>query len=165
MWCLLNNLAIYLAVGIGLPATNMVGFDVEPRWGSLFFTHSNPVCASRHWALEWNCVAVHSRPDDVNESLYCPNQAIQSSGFYANGVKLRSPASRSARWVADHPHHRTPTGFHNESTFHHSNTPLLHHSLRPLPLGGFARDSSSPPPLRPGYGDLGSYPCFIKVKA
>ena len=24
-----------------------------------------------------------------------------SSGFYANGVKLQSPASRSARWVAD----------------------------------------------------------------
>ena len=30
----------------------------------------------------------------------------------ANGVELQSPVSRSPRWVTDHPHHRTPTGFH-----------------------------------------------------
>ena len=34
------------------------------------------------------------------------------TGFYANGVKLQSPVSRSARWVPDHPYDRTPTGFH-----------------------------------------------------
>ena len=34
------------------------------------------------------------------------------SVFYAKGVKLQSPASSSARWVIDHLHDRTPTGFH-----------------------------------------------------
>ena len=34
------------------------------------------------------------------------------TGCYANGVKLQSPASRSTRWVTDHPYDRTPTGFH-----------------------------------------------------
>ena len=27
--------------------------------GFVFFAHFNPVCAVRHWALEWNCFAVH----------------------------------------------------------------------------------------------------------
>ena len=36
------------------------------------------------------------------------------SAFYANGVKPQSPASWSARWVTDHPHNRTPTGFHKK---------------------------------------------------
>ena len=38
--------------------TNFVRFIVEPRWGTKFVVHLNPVCAVRHWALEWNCVAV-----------------------------------------------------------------------------------------------------------
>ena len=41
---------------------------------------------------------------DVNAPIYWPDQSIQTSGFYANGVKLRSPASHSARWVADRPY-------------------------------------------------------------
>ena len=40
---------------------------------------------------------------DVNAPIYCPDQPIQTSSFYANGVKLQSPASRSARWVTDRP--------------------------------------------------------------
>ena len=27
--------------------------------GFVIFVHFNPVCAERHWALEWNCFAVH----------------------------------------------------------------------------------------------------------
>ena len=54
---------------------------VEPRWGSLFFVHSNPVCAVRHWALEWNCVAVLSslasfNPGYVDLSSYLPSLFI-----------------------------------------------------------------------------------------
>ena len=52
-----------LALDLRLLATNFVRFDVEPRWGSLFVTHSYPVCAVRHWALEWNCFAVLSSPE------------------------------------------------------------------------------------------------------
>ena len=32
-----------------------------------------------------------------------PDQPIQIPCLYAKGVKLQSPASRSARWVTDHP--------------------------------------------------------------
>ena len=40
---------------------------------------------------------------DVNAPIYSPDQPFQTCAFYANGVKLQSPASRSARWVTDRP--------------------------------------------------------------
>ena len=48
--------------------TNFVRFIVEPRWGTKFVVLFNPVCAVRHWALEWNCVAVHSSVASFNPS-------------------------------------------------------------------------------------------------
>ena len=34
--------------------------------GFVVFVHFNPVCAVRHWALEWNCFAVHSSVASFN---------------------------------------------------------------------------------------------------
>ena len=46
----------------------------------------------------------------ANEPIYCPDQPIRTSSFYANGVKLRSPASRSSRWGNRSPLLLNPSG-------------------------------------------------------
>ena len=34
---------------------------VEPRWGSIIWSISNPACATRRWALEFNAFGVNAR--------------------------------------------------------------------------------------------------------
>ena len=140
---LINKLTFYRAVGIGLPATNfrLHGLRCDKWWdsmwnpvGVLYFFPFQPSVrfATLGFGVELLCSSYQIGFTSIKESgfsnppirrgeaclAHVPDQPIQSSGFYANGVKLQSPASRSARWVAHHPHDRTPTGFHNESTFH-----------------------------------------------
>ena len=49
--------------------------------GFVVFVHFNPVCAVRHWALEWNCVAVLSSLASFN-----PGYVDLSSYLFFNDV-------------------------------------------------------------------------------
>ncbi len=79
---------------------------MEPRWGSLFFAHYNPVCAVRHWALEWNCFAVHSSVVSRKFLLTIPQRIlICRSGLTPRSHETASKQSRRKAAPTAENHH------------------------------------------------------------